>query len=182
MSKKNNLISIDELNVIALMGYYNSDKKERVERVTEDFLSFLIEAYLLGLGDSQVNIAGNSQVDLAKMNQAIYKEIDGKTFADRVKEHVENEDVEGLQRVLATEYHRDYNQGAYDGASGTGYRTKKWVTMNDERVRDTHDLLEGVEIPVNEEFYTSDGDHALFPGGFEKPENNINCRCVLKYA
>ena len=30
-------------------------------------------------------------------------------------------------------------------------------------------------------FYTFDGDHASRPGKFTKAENNVNCRCVLKF-
>lgn len=187
MDKKNLLEKIDELNLITVMNYYKTKKQERVQKMEDDFLSMLIEAYLLGFGE-------NDDVDLVKLNQTIYKEIDGKTVFDRVKTHVENEDVEALLVVLTTEWHRNYNQGAYDGAvthnnsiqiqpskGGKPYTMKKWVTMRDERVRDTHEYLEGVTIPINEEFYTKDGDHALFPSDFENPSNNINCRCILEY-
>jgi hypothetical protein len=52
----------------------------------------------------------------------------------------------------------------------------------DDRVRDTHDPLEGVTVDWDEEFYTWDNDHAPYPGAFEKPENSVNCRCWLTYS
>jgi hypothetical protein len=54
--------------------------------------------------------------------------------------------------------------------------------MDDDRVRDTHMFLEGVEVPMGERFYTFDGDSAMIPGDFALPENNINCRCTLSYT
>lgn len=175
MNKKN-VVPVDELNLITALQYYSTDKKDRSEKLSEDFLSMLIEAYLLGVGE-------NSPVNLAKLNQAVFKEYEGQNFEDRVKTHVENDDLPALQRLLVSEWHRDYNQGAYDGIENNPEITMKtWVSMRDERVRDTHEYLEGMTIPVNEEFYTFDGDHAMIPGGFENPENNVNCRCILQYT
>ena len=57
---------------------------------------------------------------------------------------------------------------------------KRWQTMMDDRVRDTHSYLEGMEVPYNEDFWTYDSDHAPAPGMFNRPENNINCRCVVE--
>ena len=35
-------------------------------------------------------------------------------------------------------------------------------------------------VPLEEEFFTFDGDHAAYPGGFTKAENNVNCRCIVR--
>ncbi len=55
---------------------------------------------------------------------------------------------------------------------------KIWVTARDDRVRDSHAALEGVNIPYDE----------FFPNGLEFPrdehgaaEEVINCRCILMY-
>ena len=58
--------------------------------------------------------------------------------------------------------------------------TKTWFTMRDEVVRDTHNYLESQSIPLEEEFFTYDGDHAPYPGQFTKAENNVNCRCIVR--
>ena len=51
--------------------------------------------------------------------------------------------------------------------------------MRDDKVRETHDYLEGVEVDLASEFVTFDGDSAKFPGDFSRAENNVNCRCVI---
>jgi hypothetical protein len=69
-----------------------------------------------------------------------------------------------------------------DTAKYAGAKSKTWVTMMDDRVRDTHDYLEGETVGIGEDFYTYDGDHASAPGLFELAENNVNCRCELLFS
>ena len=59
---------------------------------------------------------------------------------------------------------------------------KQWQTMRDGRVRDTHSYLQSAMVNLDDKFYTFDGDSALYPGGFELPENNVNCRCWIVLA
>lgn len=59
---------------------------------------------------------------------------------------------------------------------------KTWRTKKDERVRDTHRFLEGVTIPIDQRFWTIDGDSAMTPGGFATAQENVNCRCFLVYS
>ena len=54
--------------------------------------------------------------------------------------------------------------------------------MMDDKVRDTHSYLQSKKVPIGEEFFTYDGDSALYPGGFKSAENNVNCRCFLTYS
>lgn len=120
-----------------------------------------------------------------RMYETIYKEFDGENVEDRVRKYVEAEDAESLQRVIETEYHRDYNAGTAD--LGEDFIEdhpgeviyKRWNTMMDDRVRDTHDYLQGMEVPMGDKFHTFDGDEALYPGNFSDPSNNINCRCTI---
>ena len=58
---------------------------------------------------------------------------------------------------------------------------KKWNTMEDERVRLSHAVLQNAEVGVSEYFRTIDGDKAQAPGMFETAQNNVNCRCWLTY-
>ena len=88
-----------------------------------------------------------------------------------------------IRRIAETDATRIYNQGAVDAVVANGLQgstSKRWRTMMDDRVRDTHDYLEGMVVPFSERFYTYDGDSAEFPGGFNLPENNIGCRCVVE--
>lgn len=62
-----------------------------------------------------------------------------------------------------------------------GKTRKTWMTEADERVRETHQALHGVDIPINE-FFTVGNSQMLMPGdslnGAELSEI-ANCRCHL---
>lgn len=95
--------------------------------------------------------------------------------------------VDIIIRIVETETTRVFSGGGDDGATDAEAQTKKnavkeWVTMGDERVRDTHAFLNGTKIPVSEKFHTIDGDEARYPGDFAMARNNVNCRCYCKYT
>lgn len=115
------------------------------------------------------------------------REIEGKTYEDRIREHWQNSDVEGIKCVVATEANRMYNCGRDETAKAYSQATgrevwKIWNTQHDNRVRTSHSYLESEMVRVGEPFYTYDGDSAMYPGGFEKAENNVNCRCFIEYS
>ena len=123
-------------------------------------------------------------VDTDDLEEAVYCLIGGKDFKDRTVDHILNKDLQGLQILVESEFHRVYNTAIFDGAKQ--YEdlwmfgiTTTWETVRDEKVRDTHAYLDGVTIDIDNEFFTYDGDHALYPGGFRKAENNVNCRCII---
>lgn len=114
------------------------------------------------------------------MDESIYKKFDGLNFADRTLSYAELGDKESIVRVAETDGHRVYNDGGFQGAKGYA-RTKTYETMQDLKVRDTHDYLQGMTVGIDEEFFTYDGDSARYPGDFKTPQNNINCRCWVVY-
>lgn len=180
------LTALDELNVIMLEVYYSADPKQRVKNVTDELFSILVEAYLLGIDHASEMMKSFLVVDQRQMESAVYAVIAGETFADRAEKHVRNGDVAALQTLAESEYHRVYNTAVNDGVTEyireTGAVVEKvWLTVGDDRVRDTHEDLQGVSVGVNDRFYTFDGDSALFPGGFANAQNNVNCRCWLEY-
>ena len=179
------LTRLDELNVIIPEIYLKSDRKEDV---IEEILELLAEAYLLGIKDSSEMMNEEIKPDEARMEEVIFLRIAGLNFEDRAERHIENGDLPALQTLTETEYHRVYNTAAADGVEEVVRETgkpvaiqKTWHTMRDDRVRDTHIDLEGVTVKLGQEFFTSDGDHSPFPGGFSNVENNANCRCWLTY-
>ena len=188
---KQYLVGFDEINQMISTSYRLAvteidDVQDQVAQIIDDLLSMLILAYNAGMDATAQNLATDLSVDLDALEDALYTSIDGKTFEQRVQEYVLAQDMAGLSVVAASEYHRLYNAGAYDGAQqfvrtqGLGI-TKQWVTVRDDRVRETHRYLEGMSVDVDEEFYTSDGDHAPYPGAFRKAKNNVGCRCIVIY-
>ena len=115
--------------------------------------------------------------------KVIDAKVAGKTWRERAEEYFANGgSVDDLVRIAETETHRDANTAALDTAKKAGATKKTWVTMMDDRVRETHSSLEGVSAPIDGDFVTWDGDRAQAPGLFSFPQNNINCRCELIFS
>lgn len=128
--------------------------------------------------------------DAKTMRQTIYQRVADKDFEQRCMDYLAIVDLNALNVVMETDGHRIYNQAVIDAADqavalfkeeyGAFPNMRKvWHTMMDEKVRMTHDYLEGMAVGLRDEFYTFDGDHAAAPGGFGKAENNVNCRCWI---
>lgn len=178
------IAAFDELNILTSTSYYSASGKDmtsKVAQIADDILSLLIRAYQQGITATADMLAYDLTVDVGSMEEAIYEVIDGKTFEDRIADHVIAGDLSGLQTLVESEYHRVFNAAEEDGAyefqstRGLGV-SKKWVTVRDEAVRDTHKYLEGVSVALDEEFYTFDGDHASRPGEFTKAVGREICR------
>ena len=181
---KHYLTKLDELNVITLEIYYSA---KTVKDVVDDIFELLVDAYLLGNDHASEMMKTMTVVDTDLMEAAIYRKIDGIDFEDRAEQHVRQGDVTALQTLVESEYHRVHEEGVADGVRQFTRETgipvlKTWRTVGDDRVRDTHDFLEGTTIPMGDLFWTIDGDSALRPGGFANAENNVNCRCWLDYT
>lgn len=132
----------------------------------------------------------NTEIDVDELERTINRKIDGKDYKDRVLEHIENDDIGGVVKVVETESMHNYNKAKDEVAkktekdkSATGKKIyKEWVTMGDEKVRDTHQYLDGVKVKLGDKFYTYDGDSADYPTGFSLAENNVNCRCTIVFS
>lgn len=188
------LLPFDELNVLRtkLEGYAVDENGTRRKMDEEDIIDELLDLYLLTYGNGVEDAMESLSIPQSDsllgtmtrpdpVREVIYRQIDGKTFEDRIREYAPIGDIESIMRVAETDSHRIYNTALFTTAESSGYEwTKTWVTMKDPRVRETHDPLEGVTLGAHEEFYTFDGDSAMYPGDFTDPNNNINCRCVLR--
>lgn len=190
-----NLMPYDELNTFREMAtrYVNEpltqSEKEQLRDDMWEYIEFLlIEAYVYGNVQAMqdLGILDKDPAELINpdvMEQTINERIADKTYKQRIEEYLddENSTVEDFARVAETDATRVYNAGVVDGgkASGVPGVRKQWVTAGDERVRDAHQWLDGVIVPIDEKFYV-DGDSAMAPGGFSLPELNVNCRCELR--
>lgn len=185
---RSNLFEWDELNIIRedavrlvqeVRAMQSRPKKKAVEEFCDylDFVLCLIYAY--GWKDAE-EIIGAVPMRSGLDDKAVNREIKGETFRERIQQQVDELSEDGVLRIIDTEAHRDYNTGVYDAAKESGKQIRKrWGTMADGRVRETHDYLHGAVVDLDDRFYTYDGDSAMFPGDFSLPENNVNCRCWI---
>ena len=142
------------------------------------------------------------RIDVDDMEKSVFKDIAGKDWEQRVSEYYDSDSgtVDDVIRVVDTDMTRVYNDSVLDVGEkanrgkverpntdapvpdATGRVMKTWVTMADDRVRDTHQYLEGMSVPVNGRFFTYDNDSARYPGDFADPQNNCGCRCRISLS
>ena len=182
----------DEINKLRASledGQYTDDGGKRrylptYEELEDEFEDILIMSYLLGNKAAGEMLGVEIPPRLEGMNSAVNKRIADKTWRERLHDQLDKGgSVEEIMRIVETESHRDTNEGIYDAAVDSGFTlTKTWETMRDERVREAHDEIQGQTVPFGDVFVTWDGHEARFPGDFDEPELNVNCRCYLSVS
>ena len=185
------ILPIDEINALEekLKVHFDDDGKGKIksrkdaDAIEDELLDLFLLSYAFGATATNTELGTTEMPSAEAVSAAVDAVIAGETWKDRVEGYYESGGtLYDITRIAETDATRIYNQGAVDAvvANGATGVSKRWRTMNDDRVRDTHDYLEGMVVPFDADFYTYDGDHAPFPGMFELPENSINCRCVVE--
>lgn len=176
----------DELDTLIRYMTSNDYQSDEIIELIESELYIGYEQGRELVSDQLDYYAGEKEFDTQRAVDLIGEPIADETMQERVVRHLENGDIDKVILVAQTEFHRLFAFGADDRAreiASTGRTVlKKWNTMLDDKVRETHLDLEGEAIGLDDYFETIDGDYALIPGDFEKAENNINCRCILTYV
>lgn len=173
------IAEFDELNRLNERKYLDEDYSipEEIERYLEDMYleGFSSAFYLLGMDVE----APNYTLLLA----AIWAEIEGRNFQERLEGELSDWEI---WRIARTEGHRVFVVGQEDGARQAAETSRQnvrkvWVSRLDNRVRNTHQRLEGNAQPLNGWFVTENG-RAQRPGEFGVAEEDVNCRCVLNFV
>lgn len=184
------ILPFDELNRFTeslrerFYGVENiSERKVDEEDIIDEMLDLFLLAYAMGNTVTNENLASEWKPSTDEVMSTVNAEVANRTWRERVEDYFSNGgSVDDLVRIAETETHRIANTAALDTAKVAGAKNKTWITMLDEKVRSTHEYLEGMTVGIDEEFYTYDGDHAPAPGLFQLPENSINCRCELIFS
>lgn len=183
MRKKREVTDVvwDLLTYLYMLGY-NTATEEVGQQIAEDVKPFLPSDYDDSAKPTAITYEDLSDEQKRVADEAIYKKFDNKNFIDRVNEYAELGEASNIIRVVETDGNRVYNTGGMSGAKASGAKYKTWNTMEDFKVRDTHDFLAGITVPIEDKFVTYDGDEAMEPGGFENVQNNARCRCFLTFG
>ena len=148
------------------------EKRRRKQRFWDCLWDWLLDGWAAGL----LFVGEDKDLpDITKILNWVYPR--GETTSDIYDKDIT--DREKLQRMIEAEANRCFNSGVIEAVRGVKGVMKTWETMGDERVRETHEYLEGMTIPFDEEFVTIGGDSAMAPGMFSDAENNVNCRCWI---
>ena len=174
-------------------GY--ADRKHLEDTIFE----LITMGYVYGVEAAGLDLGQDFPVIREQMFESANRPTKGETFRERIEHHLDEYEaspkdeaateklVNQLAVVAETETHRTISEGGSEAAKRYAEEHpgvavyKTWETMKDDRVRDTHDYLEGSTVPMDARFYTYDGDSARYPGDFTYPENNVNCRCIARY-
>lgn len=191
-----NILPIDELNAFSAgVSIHFEDGKIRSKADKEDIIDELFELYLLayanGAAAANADLGTNIEPTLEEVQDAIDAPVAGETWRERVEKYYRDGGSEfDITRIAETDMTRIYNTAVLDVAdeaakqdSKAGKKSnirKRWNAVMDDKTRETHFFLDGVTIPLDAYFVSFDGDMALAPGLFTKPENVINCRCVCE--
>lgn len=127
--------------------------------------------------------------NFTKMKNTIRNEVtrgisSSMSFGD-IARNIDNRMKVGLNssyRVARTEGHRINQEASFDvmhKAKEAGADVvKKWDSTLDSRTRPHHSQLDGQIKELDEPFEVA-GLQAMYPSGFGKAEEDINCRCVV---
>lgn len=176
----------DEINALKAEGARlkspdTEPKKEEVDKYIDEVEDLFILTYFYGNREIADQFGLDILPNEEKAREVINEKFDGKDFKDRLSEYLISGTGYDIDRVLDTDAGRIYEAAKFNAAKEAGATTKTWNTMLDDRVRDTHDYLEGVTIPLDAEFYTYNGNHSYYPRQFLDVSENANCRCWLTY-
>lgn len=183
------------------MDISEKQKEERRKLANEMFNVFLFLFSLVEVGfdnnyldldflSSQFELQFAPLVMSYARNDEYIGEYIEKVSKDVVKTTVDNLDSDFATSdkraayVAVNEANSVENYEELQEAIDNGYTHKRWCTMLDRKVRDSHRVLEGKTIPIDDYFEVGD-DLLLFPRDEENCENIENiagCRCSLKYS
>ena len=182
----NYLISeFDELNEL----YYEYSDKEITQKLIDDVMEYMIFMYLNGFQSAAYMVGYDSfkEPDAKMIAKAVYQEIDGKDVFQRLQELSGGNynDMQGqIDNIVRSDGHRCYVLGQEDfgkSAEENGFDLEKsWDSVMDGKERETHHDLHGTTIPFSDYFVTKNGK-AKAPGLFNIPEEDCNCRCILRF-
>tara|TARA_Y100000592_G_C5462708_1_gene314849 strand:- start:666 stop:1385 length:720 start_codon:yes stop_codon:yes gene_type:complete len=128
-----------------------------------------------------------TKTTIDKIEKAVKKGEEEGASKDEILDSIRDSvafDESRAQTIARTESTKVINSAineAYKQAGDNGVKLEKvWITENDDAVRETHIELDGVTIPVNEDFVSSSGATTQSPASFGVAAEDINCRCTMQ--
>lgn len=183
-----NVMPFEELNILkaSLPQHFENGKiksKEDLDEILDMLEDLFLLAYANGVESTNLSLSSNVEPTLDDVFKTIDKKVAGKTWRDRVEDYYSNGGTEAdIVRIAETESHRDTNEAAYRTAKAAGATTKTWHCMMLPTSRDTHIYLDGVNAPIDGEFYSFKGGSTQFPGQWGIAEEDVNCLCWLTFS
>ena len=142
-----------------------------------------IVGYLTELGATRIRgINTTTQTSIAtELAKGVQAGEGSRALARRVEKVFDNADKVRARRIARTEVNMASNFARHTAFDDSGIvRRKEWSAVRDTRTRRTHLRLDGQTRSLKKPFrIPGTADFAMYPGGFSKVGENVNCRCVV---
>ena len=183
-----NIMPFDALNALkdALPAHFENGRiksEADLDSILDMLEDLFLLAYANGVELTNESLSSSYKPTLDEVYETVDKEIAGKTWRERVKDYYSSGGSEGdIVRIAETETHRDSNEAAYRTAKAAGATTKTWHCMMLPTSRDSHVYLDGVDAPIDGEFFSPNGGKTQFPGEWGIAEEDCGCLCWLTFS
>lgn len=197
-SAKAGELTADEMNfdvnkwLNALLPLMSKESMRILEAAFADFVKrYSVEGVVFAPNDPKVNVAiarvnAKATTIPATLHDQLQAQIEEGVrlnetpaqIAERVKTFFGNTNDYRSIRIARTVSNYAVNEANRIAAADSGFTKKSWLSMRDEKVRDLHLPMDGVEILLVEKFELANGDLLDVPGDPDgRAESVINCRC-----
>ena len=172
------VLRTDELNILKDKLYLY---KDNLDKILELMTDWLLLAFADGKTDVEQMLGREADIPLEDIEDIIYADVGDKDPETRTREYFYIDDFEAILKAWRNDRQRVYNNAAFETAKKLGAVEKTWHCMMLPQSRDTHIYLNDTTKGIDEFFDTYNGNSALYPMGFDEPEEDINCMCWLTF-
>jgi hypothetical protein len=125
-------------------------------------------------------IAQERLEDVRQLVEQAYEDADTiGQLAQKIRDFFDDSSLWMARRIARTETTSLYNKGAEVGLEDAGVQLKEWLSARDADVRESHEEMDGKQVPLHADFQFPSGASGPFPGQINSAEESINCRCSL---
>lgn len=163
--------------------FKNTEKAKKAEKVEK-----------VKSGNSPTSVKTSASNDISTPTSLIYNPHDGASESPYTNQqsdaptHLEDNygywlSYERAEDIAKSEANTFLNYTDYADAKDRGYTKKRWLTMLDDKVRQTHSEVEGDTIGIDEVFQVGNSQ-MRFPHDLASspdPKEVIGCRCAVEY-
>ena len=151
--------------------------------VDESTVKYLVKNKKLQLPKKKVNIPKDKRWNAKQINSSILQGIiQGEPIdkmAERILPVVDNNETASVRtaRTLTTQCENKGRLDRMENLSEQGLKMQKtWVATNDERTRESHALMDGETVDIDEPF----SNELMYPADPDgDPSEVYNCRCTM---
>lgn len=167
------------LRSIVEIALKRSEELLEVEVVSFDEF-FVEQAILRGLRRVEEINDFTRELLARQIRQGIMRNESIDELVQRIKSVFEGLKTWRAERIAWTESTSVSNATLMASFKRNDIEKKMWLSMRDDRVRDSHKNLDGQIVGINEHFRTIKGNLLLYPGDPSAPPGEVvNCRCTI---